>query len=481
MASGDRVTFADYIGPATIALMLSDIARTRIDVSPRKTDRLLFAEEQARGAGVNVSCIHRSAGMELQASAECRLCGSPLRYTFVDLGMSPLCESIRTADQLDEAETYFPLHVLVCGKCYLVQLKQYVSPERIFREYAYFSSYSDSWVAHARAYCEMISKRLSLTNDSLVIELASNDGYLLQHFLSLGVPVLGIEPAKNVAKAAVAKGIETRAEFFSAALADDMVAEGTRADLIVANNVIAHVPDVNDFTKGMARLLKPGGVITLEFPHLLRLIDGTQFDTIYHEHFSYFSLLAIRELASRHALKLIDVEELETHGGSLRVYLSHADAARRPTRRVSELLDREQELGYRDLATYASFGKRVQRIKRNLLSYLIGTKDEGKLICGYGAPGKGNTLLNYCGIGPDFLEFTVDRNPYKHGRFTPGMHIPIHSPERIDQTRPDYILLLPWNLKQEIVQQMRHVGEWGCKFIIPIPDVAIIDPRKQQA
>jgi SAM-dependent methyltransferase len=430
---------------------------------------------------VNVSCIHRSARRERLASGECRLCGSPLRHTFVDLGMSPLCESIRTADQLDEMEAYFPLHVLVCEHCFLVQLKQYVSPEHIFREYAYFSSYSTSWVAHARAYCEMITRRLSLTRDSLVVELASNDGYLLQHFLSLGVPVMGIEPAANVAKVAVEKGIDTRIEFFGAALAERMVAEGLCADLIVANNVLAQIPDLNDFTAGMVRLLKPDGVITLEFPHLQRLIEETQFDTIYHEHFSYFSLVTIRQLAVRHGLKLIDVEELTTHGGSLRVYLAHADAWRRPTRRVSELLDRERALGYCDLATYASFTKRVQRIKRNLLSYLIGTKDEGKVICGYGAPGKGNTLLNYCGIGPDFLEFTVDRNPYKHGRFTPGMHIPIYSPEKIDQTRPDYILILPWNLKQEIVQQMRHVSEWGCKFIVPIPDVAIIDPREQQA
>lgn len=426
---------------------------------------------------MNVSCVHRPARMEQLASGECRLCGSPLRHTFVDLGMSPLCESLRTAEQLDQMEAYFPLHVLVCEQCFLVQLKQYVSPEHIFQEYAYFSSYSTSWVAHAQAYCEMIARRLSLTRDSLVVELASNDGYLLQHFLGLGIPVLGIEPAANVAKVAVEKGIETRIEFFGTALADEMVAEGTQADLIVANNVLAQVPDLNDFTAGMVRLLKPDGIITLEVPHLQRLIEETQFDTIYHEHFSYFSLSTIRRLAVRHGLKLIDVEELTTHGGSLRVYLALADVPRRPTRRVSDLLDREEALGYGDLSTYASFAKQVRRIKRSLVSYLIGTKDEGKVICGYGAPGKGNTLLNYCGIGTDFLEFTVDRNPYKHGRFTPGMHIPIYPPEMIDQTRPDYILILPWNLKQEIMHQMRHVRKWGCKFIVPIPDLAIVDPR----
>jgi SAM-dependent methyltransferase len=430
---------------------------------------------------MNVRCISRSTRTKALASGDCRLCGLPLGHTFVDLGMSPLCESILTSDQLDKIEPYFPLHALVCEHCFLVQLTQYVSAEHIFREYAYFSSYSTSWVAHARAYCQMMATRLALNRHSLVVELASNDGYLLQHFLPLGVPILGIEPAANVARIAIEKGIETRVEFFGVELADRMVAEGKRADLIVANNVLAQVPDLNGFVAGMAKLLKPDGVITLEFPHLQRLMENTQFDTIYHEHFSYFSLITIRTLAQRHRLKLIDVEELATHGGSLRVYLAHADAPRQPTKRMSELLYRERALGYSDLATYGSFGKRVQRLKRDLLSYLIGTKDEGKIICGYGAPGKGNTLLNYCGIGTDFLEFTVDRNPYKHGRFTPGMHIPIQPPEAIDNLQPDYILILPWNLTQEIVEQLRHVGKWGGKFIVPIPEVRVIDPREQQS
>jgi SAM-dependent methyltransferase len=408
----------------------------------------------------------------------CRLCGGALEHTFVDLGMSPLCESFLAPGQIDAMEPYFPLHVLVCETCFLVQLKEYVSPEAIFREYAYFSSYSTTWVAHARRYCEMIATRLGLGPDSLVVELASNDGYLLQHFLPLGVPVLGIEPAVNVARVAIDKGIPTRVDFFGVELADALVAEGKRADLIVGNNVLAQVPDLNDFVSGMVRLLAPEGVITLEFPHLERLIAENQFDTIYHEHFSYFSLLAIERLAVEHGLKLIDVEELPTHGGSLRVYLAHARSLRPTARSVSDLLAREQSRGFRDIATYASFAEKVRGTKRKLLAFLIAAKDAGSVICGYGAPGKGNTLLNYCGIGTDFLEFTVDRNPYKHGRFTPGMHIPIRTVEAIDALKPDYVLILPWNLKDEIIQQMRHVAAWGGRFIIPIPELAVIDPKE---
>lgn len=406
----------------------------------------------------------------------CHLCGAGLEHTFVDLGMSPLCESFLAHDQLDAMEPYFPLHALVCGRCFLVQLKEYVSPEHIFREYAYFSSYSTTWVAHAKAYCEAIAKRLQLGPDSLVVELASNDGYLLQHFLPLGIPVLGIEPAANVAKVAIDKGIPSRADFFGQKLAAEFVAEGKRADLIIGNNVLAQVPDLNDFAAGMVRLLKPEGVITLEFPHLERLIAENQFDTIYHEHFSYFSFVTIESLATRHGLKLIDVEELSTHGGSLRVYLAHANS--KPTPGVADLLARERRLGYEDVATYTSFAEQVRRTKRKLLAFLIAAKDQGKRICGYGAPGKGNTLLNYCGVGTDFLDFTVDRNPYKHGRFTPGMHIPILPVEAIDAARPDYILILPWNLKHEIVNQMRRVGEWGAKFVVPIPEATVIDPRE---
>jgi SAM-dependent methyltransferase len=407
----------------------------------------------------------------------CRLCRKPLRHTFVDLGMSPLCESFVKAENLDAMEPYYPLHVLVCDECFLVQLREYVSPAHIFTEYAYFSSYSTSWVAHAKAYCAMIQDKLKLGANSLVVEIASNDGYLLQHFAPLGVSVLGIEPAANVAKVAVAKGVPTRVDFFGRRLAQQLVEEGRKADLVVANNVLAHVPDINDFVGGIRLLLKPDGVATAEFPHLERLIADNQFDTIYHEHFSYLSIVAILRLAREHDLRLIDVEELPTHGGSLRIYLAHTDSARPTSPRVTALQEREERLGFRSLAGYFGFAEKVQRTKRELLSFLIAAKNEGKKICGYGAPGKGNTLLNYCGIGTDFLDLTVDRNPYKHGTFTPGTHIPIHPVEAIDAVRPDYILILPWNLTDEIVQQMCHVSEWGAKFVVPIPAVAVIDPK----
>jgi SAM-dependent methyltransferase len=415
---------------------------------------------------------------DVQQHGTCRLCGAGLTHTFADLGMSPLCESFLRREQLDQVESYFPLHALVCADCFLVQLKQYVSSEHIFSEYAYFSSYSTSWVAHARHYVHTISQRLGLGKDSLVVELASNDGYLLQHFGPLGVPVLGIEPAANVAQVAIEKGVATRVDFFGLALAKELVAEGHRADLIIGNNVLAQVPDLNDFVAGMRCLLKPEGTITLEFPHLERLIAENQFDTIYHEHFSYFSLTTIDQLARRHDLRIVDVEQLPTHGGSLRVYLAHTGLSWPTAPRVHRLLAEEVRLGFRDLRVYAGFSEKVRETKRKLLSYLIEIKNQGKTICGYGAPGKGNTLLNYCGIGTDFLDFTVDRNPYKHGRFTPGMHIPIHPVEALDRARPDYILILPWNLKREIIEQMRHVGDWGGKFIVPIPEVTLIRPEE---
>ena len=375
-------------------------------------------------------------------------------------------------------EPYFPLHVLVCGSCFLVQLQEYVKPEHIFTEYAYFSSYSTSWVEHARRYCEMIKTRLGLGAQSRVYEIASNDGYLLQHFLPLGVPVTGIEPAANVAAVAQQKNIPTLVEFFGLKLAQRLISEGRPADLIIGNNVLAQVPDLNDFTAGMAHLLAPNGVITLEFPHLERLIDENQFDTIYHEHFSYFSLVTIDRLATRHGLKVFDVEHLSTHGGSLRVYLCRADAAHATSPSVGALLAHERAIGFEQIEYYSRFSAKVHHTKRQLLSFLIQCKEQGAKICGYGAPGKGNTLLNYCGIGTDFLDFTVDRNPYKHGRYTPGMHIPIYPVAAIDEARPDYLLILPWNLKNEIVTSMRHVGDWGCKFIVPIPSVDVIDPRE---
>jgi hypothetical protein len=427
---------------------------------------------------MNVATLDLASPALSHRATHCRLCANPLQHSFVDLGMSPLCESFLKGEQLDAMEPYFPLYVQVCDQCFLVQLREYVSPEHIFREYAYFSSYSTSWVEHARRYCEMIAKRLGLGNDSLAVELASNDGYLLQHFAPLGVPVLGIEPARNVARVAIGKGVETVTEFFGVDLAERLASQGRTADLIIGNNVLAQVPDLNDFVGGMRVLLKPEGVITLEFPHLERLMAENQFDTIYHEHFSYFSLITIGHLAARHGLKVIDVEELTTHGGSLRVYLAHKSSKREASAAVGALLAREEALGFSDIAAYASFQEQVRRTKHKLLGFLIAAKAEGKTILGYGAPGKGNTLLNYCGIGTDFLDFTVDRNPYKHGLFTPGMHIPILPPEAIDQAKPDNVLILPWNLKAEITQQMRHIGRWGGKFIVPIPEVTVIEPQE---
>lgn len=410
------------------------------------------------------------------AAGACRLCGAGLRHTLVDLGKSPLCETFLDARQIDQMEPFFPLHVLICDTCWLAQLKEYVTPDGIFTDhYPYYSSFSTSWVAHAKAYCEMITRRRALDASSFVVELASNDGYLLQHFPGLGVTnILGVEPASNVAEEAARKGIPVRVDFFGRALADRIVAEKGQADLVLGNNVLAHVPDLNDFVGGAARLVKSTGVITFEFPHLETLLKFNQFDTIYHEHFCYFSATAIAAIAKRHGLVFLDVEELTTHGGSLRVYLAHQGA---PSHAVLERLAREEALGFKTLDFYTGFERQVRRTKRKLLSFLIKAKEDGKTVVGYGAPGKGNTLLNYCGIGTDFLDFTVDRNPHKHGRFTPGTHIPILPVEAIDKARPDYILILPWNLKTEIVAQMRHVGDWGAKFVVPIPEAKIIDPR----
>ena len=409
-------------------------------------------------------------------SACCRLCGAALRHTFTDLGMSPPCEAYVPADQLSSVEAFYPLHVFVCDQCLLVQLPEHVSPLEIFTEYAYFSSYSDSWLAHAKAYAAKMLDRFRLGPDKLVVELASNDGYLLQYFQALGVPVLGVEPAANVAKEAVRKGIPTRVEFFGRECAAKMVEEGIRADLIAANNVFAHIPDVRSFTAGMKTLLKPGGVITIEIPHLMRLMEQNQFDTIYHEHFQYWSFITAIRMLGDFGLTVFDVDELSTHGGSMRIYARHDDDASHPvTDRVHDLVRREEEAGFRRLETYFSFDEKVKRTKQNILSFLIEAKRAGKTIAGYGAPGKGNTLLNYCGIRTDFLDYTVDRNPYKHGRYLPGTRIPIHPPEKLRETRPDYVFILPWNLKDEIRQQLAYVREWGGKLVVPIPDIEVLE------
>jgi SAM-dependent methyltransferase len=404
----------------------------------------------------------------------CRFCRNPIRRTVVDLGMSPLCESYVEAARLDDMEPFYPLHVRICDSCFLVQLRAYVPPEEIFTEYAYFSSYSTSWLEHARRYADMISERLPLGRDKLVVELGSNDGYLLQAFVERGIPVLGIEPAGNVAEVAVERGVPTVVAFFGADTARRLAAEGRRADLLVANNVLAQVPDLNDFVAGMRLLLAPGGVATIEVPHLLRLLDRNQFDTIYHEHYSYFSLGTLQRILSAHGLTIFDVEELSTHGGSMRVYAAHADRHGVPVDgSVADLLAREDAAGLSTPEPYASFAARVEETKRRLLEVLISIKREGKSVAGYGAPGKGNTLLNYCGIRGDLVDYTVDRNPYKQGRFLPGTHIPIAHPSKIAERRPDFILILPWNLKDEIIEQLSFVRDWGARFIVPIPEVVV--------
>jgi SAM-dependent methyltransferase len=410
------------------------------------------------------------------AAPTCRFCGAPLQHTFVDLGMSPLCESYVPADQLGAMEAFYPLHAKVCGSCLLVQLEEFVAPDAIFSEYAYFSSYSDSWVAHARAYVDMAVERFGLDADSLVVELASNDGYLLQHVVGRGIPALGVEPAANVASVARERGIETVVEFFGRELARRLTAEKARgADLLVANNVMAHVPDLNDFVGGMAIMLAPEGVVTIEVPHLLRLVESNQFDTIYHEHFSYFSLLSARKVLAAHGLELFDVDELKSHGGSLRLYAQPEGTGRQAvTSRVAALAERERGLGFDTLEAHRAFSRQANETKWRLLEFLIARRREGKRIAGYGAPGKGNTLLNFCGIRTDLLEYTVDRNPYKQGRFLPGTHIPIRHPEVLEQDRPDYILILPWNLTEEIVQQLAYAREWGARFVVPIPEVQVL-------
>jgi SAM-dependent methyltransferase len=405
----------------------------------------------------------------------CRSCGTTLVHRVVDLGTSPLCESYPDAEHVDGIEPFYPLHVCVCHECLLVQLDQYVSAEALFTEYAYFSSYSTSWLRHAADYTEMIVARLGLDADSYVVELASNDGYLLQYFVARGIPCLGIEPAANVARVAIERGVPTEVTFFDEMQAKVMAADGRLADLVVCKNVLAQIPDLNSFVAGIDLILKPGGTVTVEFPHVMRMFDGNQFDTIYHEHFSYFSLLSAESVFARHGMTIFDVEELWTHGGSLRIYARHVEDEARPvTDRLRALRALEEARDYREIETYTAFEEQVRETKRKLLELLIAVKRSGHTIVGYGAPGKGNTLLNYCGIRTDFIEFTVDRNPYKQGRFLPGTHIPIYAPERIDEYKPDYILILPWNFKDEILAQLAYARDWGARFIVPIPEPTLI-------
>jgi hypothetical protein len=405
----------------------------------------------------------------------CRFCGTQLENSFVDLGMSPLCQSHILPDELNKYETFYPLHAYVCTECWLVQLDEYVSPEEIFSDYDYFSSFSVSWVEHAKKYSELMTEKLGLNSSSLVMEVASNDGYLLQHFVRDSIPVLGIEPAANVAKAAIDKGIRTTVRFFGESTAKSIKQEYGSADLLLGNNVLAHVPDINDFVKGMKALLSKHGTITMEFPHLLNLIQLNQFDTIYHEHFSYLSFYTVHKIFSHHGITLFDVEEIPTHGGSLRIYGKHtADLTREVTKNVSNLLEKETKFGINQLEIYKKYEEQVKETKRKLLAFLIKAKNDGKSIIGYGAPGKGNTLLNYCAIRQDFIDYTVDLSTQKQGKYTPGCRIPILDPSVIRQTRPDYILVLPWNLIDEISKQHSYISEWGGKFVVPIPEVKII-------
>jgi len=404
----------------------------------------------------------------------CRLCGAELTHTFVDLGMSPLCESYLPAERLDDPETFYPLHVRLCAQCLLVQLPAYVPGEDIFSDYAYFSSYSDSWVEHAKRYAVEMTAGLGLTADSLVTEVASNDGYLLQHFHTAGIPVLGVEPAANVAKAAQAKGVRTVVHFLGPETGALIAAEYGRADLVAANNVFAHVPDIRGFAVGLRALVKETGLVTLEFPHLLRLIERRQYDTIYHEHYSYLSLLTASRALAAAGLDVVDVDELGTHGGSLRVHARPAEAAAGPSERVAAVLAAEEAAGLHTVAGHEGFAGAVLKIKSDLLGFLLTAKAEGKTVAGYGAPGKGNTLLNHCGIRSDLLAYTVDRSPHKQGMFLPGTHIPIYPPERIAETKPDYVLVLPWNLREEIGAQLSYVRSWGGRLAFPIPALEIV-------
>jgi len=416
------------------------------------------------------------------AHGKCRFCHAPLEHTFVDLGMSPLCEDHVKPDELKKMEPFYPLHAYVCSNCFLVQVEEFVSPSVIFNDYAYFSSYSDSWLNHVRRYADDVLERFVITSESLVAELASNDGYLLQYFREKQIPVLGIEPAANVAEVAIEKGIRTEVKFFGEKTAHELAHHYGKATLLIGNNVLAHVPDINDFVLGMKVFLKRGGLITMEFPHLLNLIEGNQFDTIYHEHFSYLSFTTVDRIFSHHDLTLFDVEEVPTHGGSLRIYAKHKeDDSNSISERVPEMRGRERDAGLCSLRYYTDFKEKVKQTKWKILEFLINAKRENKKIVGYGAPGKGNTLLNYCGIRTDFLDYTVDRSPHKQGNYLPGTLIPIYHPDKIKETKPDYVFILPWNLKQEIMDNLAYIQEWGGQFVVPIPELTVYETSTEWA
>jgi len=406
----------------------------------------------------------------------CRFCNESLKHVFLDLGKSPLANSFLKKEMLNKSERFFPLCVYVCDKCFLVQLPEYENPENIFGNYAYFSSYSDMWLKHAENYVNLILNRFSFDKNNLVIEIASNDGYLLQYFKKKGIPILGIEPAINVAEVAKQKGIPTIVKFFGTKTAKELVKEAKSADLIIGNNVLAHVPNLNDFVNGLKILLSKNGVITLEFPHLMKLIQQNQFDTIYHEHFSYFSLFVTNAIFSHHKLKIFDVEQLPTHGGSLRLFVTHNENENITiSKKVNDLINEEHQFGLINIETYRNFSSKVESVRKKLLGFLNTTKKEGKKVVCYGAAAKGNTLLNYCKVDSSLVDYIVDKNPHKQGKFLPGSHLPIKSPDEILKTKPSFVLILPWNIKDEIINQMSHIKKWGGKFVIPIPEVNIID------
>ena len=406
----------------------------------------------------------------------CRFCNTKLQYSFADLGMSPLSNSYVASDKLQAMEAFFPLHAYVCEQCFLVQLPEVEKPENIFSDYAYFSSFSDSWLAHCKKYVDMMVSRFSLNEGNQVVEIASNDGYLLQYFQEYKIPVLGVEPAANVAQVAVEKGVPSVVKFFGVQTAKELVAEGKKASVLLGNNVLAHVPDINDFVGGMKILLEDDGVITMEFPHLLQQMENNQFDTIYHEHFSYLSFVAVKTIFESHGLRLFDVDEVSTHGGSLRIYGCHKDDSSKPTLSAAiEMLNREIDYGLTSIESYTKFAGQVNTTKRELLKFLIQKKEEGKTLVGYGAPAKGNTLLNYCGVRTDFLDYTVDRSPHKQGTYLPGIHIPVYAPDKIKETKPDYVVILPWNLCDEVMEQVSYIREWGGKFVVFIPEVRVYE------
>ncbi|GAA3553957.1 class I SAM-dependent methyltransferase [Amycolatopsis ultiminotia] len=410
----------------------------------------------------------------------CRLCGSPSLADVADLGATPPCEKFLTGEQLDEPETNYPLHLRVCTECWLAQLPPLITPEETFTEYAYFSSYSTSWVEHAERFVAGAVQRLALDGDSFVVEVASNDGYLLQHVVRRGIRCLGVEPSENVGQAARDRAVPTRTAFLDEETAGQVRAHDGPADLVVANNVYAHIPDVLGFTRGLRGLVADDGWVSIEVQHLLTLIERTQYDTIYHEHFQYYTVASAQRALATGGLRVVDVELLPTHGGSIRLWARPDEVAGEPSERMLDVLAREKTAGLHELAGYAEFGRRIATVRRELLGFLVQAAGEGRTVVGYGAPGKGNTLLNHCGIRPDLLAYTVDRNPYKHGRFTPGTRIPVLAPERIAEDRPDYVLVLPWNLREELTEQLSYVGQWGGRLVFPIPRLEVVDPVRME-